>query len=425
MVNSAIEIIIFVAGIILGVAINYAIYAWAYFSRPIVPWQVRPSDLPPLSRVAYVPVIGWLVRRGEASKWGRGFWIRPLLIEALVPILLLLLYRAMMGGLTIPLAIRAADFGGVATGGGVTGWELRVQFLAYSVMLSLLTIAAFIDIDERMIPDAITIPGTCIGLLASAFFSGWTLWEVPPSQPMNFVKVLAPMHANSPYLWNPTWGQIGIQGLGFWIGCLIWWVWCASLANLRWITRRGLRKAFVYWWVGFCRSPNLRLVLTMGLVGTLLIGAAYLWLPALRWQQFFSSLMGMGLGGLLVWSFRIVAGWVMGQEALGFGDVTLMAMVGANFGWQIVLIAFFLAPLFGIVLVITYWVITRDTAIPFGPYLATATAYLMLDWGRVWDLISIVFIPLSSFPLFLVVLLFLLGSLLWAVRSLRLLLSGG
>ncbi len=54
-----------------------------------------------------------------------------------------------------------------------------------------------------------------------------------------------------------------------------------------------------------------------------------------------------GDGGGLVWSFRIVASVVMGREALGFGDVTLMAMVGAFTGWQAVWISFFLAPLLG------------------------------------------------------------------------------
>ena len=65
----------------------------------------------------------------------------------------------------------------------------------------------------------------------------------------------------------------------------------------------------------------------------------------------------MGLGGGLVWGFRIVACWAMGQEALGFGDVTLMAMIGAFFGWQIVWIAFFLAPFFGMLFVVVVWIV--------------------------------------------------------------------
>jgi prepilin signal peptidase PulO-like enzyme (type II secretory pathway) len=348
-----------------------------------------------------------------------------MIIECVVPFLLVGLYRAMMNGLTIPTSIRVAATdgpwtGGVVTGGGISSFEVIAQYIAYSVVLSILLVATFIDIDERTIPDSITIPGTWLGLFASTWIPGWTLWEVRETAPPA-VRMLEPMQAGSPYAWETQWGQHGPTGIGLWIGLLIWWIWCLSLGNLRWIGRRGMKKAWVYAWVGFWRSPNLPVVFGMAIVGSILITASYFGLSAERWQGLFSSLMGIGLGGLLVWSFRIVAGGVLGQEALGFGDVTLMAMVGAHFGWQIVLLAFFLAPLFGVALVIAYWVITRDSAIPFGPYLAAATAYLMLDWARVWDAVSIVFVPVRIYLLFLAVLLVLLGTLLWLVRALKVL----
>jgi prepilin signal peptidase PulO-like enzyme (type II secretory pathway) len=424
-VKSAIELVVFVAGLFLGVFINYAIYAWAFFPRSISPWQRPPAGIAPRNLIAYTPVLGWWFRRSESTAWGRAFWIRPMLLEILVPVLLVLLYRAMMDGLTIPLAIRIPAEGIAAGGGGVTPWELHIQFLAYSVVLALLTVASFIDIDERTIPDVITVPGTCIGLVASAFLPGWCLWEVPESDAPGLLKILAPMHANSPDMWDSAWDQTGLGGASLWIGCLVWCVWCLSLGNLRWIARRGFRKALEYGWVGFWRSPNLPMILGLLLVGTALIGAAYFGLSPDRWRQLFSGLLGIGLGGLLVWSFRIVAGGVLRREALGFGDVTLMAMVGAHFGWQIVLVAFFLAPLFGIALVIVYWIVTRDTKIFFGPFLAAATAYLMLDWARVWDVVAIFFVPLNIYLMFLAGVLVLLGSLLWVTRTVKEALLGG
>ena len=41
-----------------------------------------------------------------------------------------------------------------------------------------------------------------------------------------------------------------------------------------------------------------------------------------------------GLGGLIVWGGRIVATHALKMEAMGFGDVTLVAMIGAYLGWQ-------------------------------------------------------------------------------------------
>lgn len=421
--GNATEICLFLAGIFLGTVLNHSIYSFAYFPRAIGPWQKRPDGMaiPWWSRL---PVIGWLVRIRESQHWGRIFWVRPMMIELLTPFALVALYRSILSGLTIPLSVPAIVQGGVASAPGVGLQELQVQFLAYATVLSLLVIATFIDIDERTIPDWITVPGTWLGILASACFPAWSLWEVATAPGALPARSVVAVHANSPYPWVMDWGQVGWGGIGLWIGILIWWIWCLSLGNLRWITRRGWRKAWVYAWVGFLRSHNLGMVIGMGIVGTLLVIAFYLWLPASRWEHVFSSLMGIGLGGMLVWSFRIVAGGVLKQEALGFGDVTLMAMVGAHFGWQIVLLAFFLAPLFGIAIVIAYWVITRDGSIPFGPYLAAATAYLMMDWPRVWEGVAPAFLPVNTYLVFLLGLLILLGSLLWVVRTLKLLVLG-
>jgi leader peptidase (prepilin peptidase) / N-methyltransferase len=312
-VGNAIEIGIFVAGIVLGVLINHAIYGLAYFPRAMGAWHRRPAELPPLSKGAWLPIVGWLFRRGESEFWGRGFWIRPMIIECIVPFLLVGLYRAMMNGLTIPTSIRvaAADgtFGPLVTGGGISSWELIAQYVAYSVVFSLLLVATFIDIDERTIPDSITIPGTFLGLFASTWIPGWSLWEVRGATLPALVPVLEPMQAGSPYAWDTQWGQNGLWGIGLWIGLLIWWIWCLSLGNLRWIARRGIKKALVYAWVGFWRSPNLSLVFGMALVGSLLISAGYFGLSAARWQALFSSLMGSGLAGYWFGHFAL---WLAG-----------------------------------------------------------------------------------------------------------------
>ena len=44
----------------------------------------------------------------------------------------------------------------------------------------------------------------------------------------------------------------------------------------------------------------------------------------------------------------MVGSLALRREAMGFGDVTLMAMIGAFLGWQAAVLTFFLAPFFGL-----------------------------------------------------------------------------
>jgi prepilin signal peptidase PulO-like enzyme (type II secretory pathway) len=134
-----------------------------------------------------------------------------------------------------------------------------------------------------------------------------------------------------------------------------------------------------------------------------------------------SSLFGIGLGGLLVWSFRIVAAVVLKKEALGFGDVTLMAMVGAFTGWQVVWISFFLSPFFGLIFVIGFWLVTRDTSTPFGPYLSLGVVYTLYNWANIWTSVtdSKIILPPSMLIVFWGILLIALALLLGVIEFVK------
>ena len=43
--------------------------------------------------------------------------------------------------------------------------SLHWQFFSHAILFGLMLAASFIDIDEKIIPDAITVPGTLLGLL--------------------------------------------------------------------------------------------------------------------------------------------------------------------------------------------------------------------------------------------------------------------
>ncbi len=404
-----VELGLLIVGLVVGPFINYGIYSFAYFPRPISAWQVRPSELPVLPWSARVPIVGWLSRGSERQHFGPTFWLRPFLIELITPIALVFLYRYCLDGAFAPV--------GLVKVGSST---LVQQFVAYSLLITLMSIATFIDFDERTIPDLITIPGTLLGLLGAVLVPDWRLHELAAPVLPALVGVPVPMQANSPELWDPDWN--GIVGLVW--GLSFWSLWCFGMADRRWITRRGIGKAFVYFVEVLKRSPSTKFLLVMWLVGIICLTVAYSVVGVARWEALLSSLFGMGLGGILVWGFRVVARWAMGQEALGFGDVTLMAMIGSFFGWQIVCLSFFLAPFFSMLFVVIIWIVTRDTSLPFGPYLCAATLYCMLDWVRMWGWFSQSFFPPGISFLIFVFMLASLGAMLWMIQRLKRVLGG-
>ncbi|MFN0053312.1 MAG: prepilin peptidase [Planctomycetales bacterium] len=96
------------------------------------------------------------------------------------------------------------------------------------------------------------------------------------------------------------------------------------------------------------------------------------------------SLAGLLTGGGLTWLVRSISQAILGVEALGFGDVTLMAMIGSFVGWQPMLFVIFIAPMCGVLMGVSGRLLYGRRAIPFGPYLSAATLVVLLTWRWLW-----------------------------------------
>jgi prepilin signal peptidase PulO-like enzyme (type II secretory pathway) len=93
---------------------------------------------------------------------------------------------------------------------------------------------------------------------------------------------------------------------------------------------------------------------------------------------FLGSLLGGMVGGFVVWFCRILGSLWFGREAMGMGDVDLMFGVGTIIGAGAATVAFFVAPFFGIALAIYMFIVGKRRELPFGPYLALGTAFVMI-----------------------------------------------
>lgn len=98
------------------------------------------------------------------------------------------------------------------------------------------------------------------------------------------------------------------------------------------------------------------------------------------WQ---SSLIGILIGGGILWAVAEGYYRLTGREGMGGGDIKLLAMIGAFLGWRAVPITLILGSLSGTVVGLAFIVAKgRDsrTPIPFGPFLA-AGAVCALFFG--------------------------------------------
>ena len=96
-----------------------------------------------------------------------------------------------------------------------------------------------------------------------------------------------------------------------------------------------------------------------------------------------SAVIGAVAGYLILWSVYWLFKLVTGKEGMGYGYFKMLAAIGAWFGWDMLPAVILLSSIAGSVIGIGLIIFAkkgRNTAIPFGPYLALG-GILALFWG--------------------------------------------
>lgn len=372
------------AGAVFGAFINWAIYAWTiWLSRPISPWMTPVEGESPRIWQDRIPVAGWYLRRRDSQVYGTGFWIRPMLIELTWIIGVPWFYHwQTTGGLT----------GGVV---GAPNWnELsETWFYAHTILFGLMFIGTFIDFDEKTIPDQVTIPGTLIGLTFAALADWSRLPEIVTG--MAAVPSIESIHPASPgkpdFLADTSTMMIAMVIFSVWVWALLPKIdaWHYGLRKtIRFMIAYPLqpkRKTKCEIRIQNRKTPTITIFLGVLLFsGLAALYAAWNFLPAENVHSLYGAMIGLAFGGGMIWAIRIIGSLALGQEAMGFGDVTLMAMIGSFVGWQASLMAFVFSPFAALFVALTYFIIRRENEIAFGPYLCIGTTFLLFGWSRLW-----------------------------------------
>lgn len=284
--------------------------------------------------------------------------------------------------------------------------EMLGRYVAHTILFLVLAAASWVDLRHRVIPDAITVPGVLVGLGWNALFP-FTLLPIATFVERSFATpevrpdVLA-IAGSLTVVGIPDW-LFGIGGLivAAFVFMAWWWVGTApdeeTSVRLRW-------------------QPTRRMVVAM--VGIATLVAAWV-AGGDHWAGMVTALTGLAVAGGLVWATRIGASWALGREAMGFGDVTLMAMAGAWLGWQACLLACLLGVFIGLIHGLSQLVMRSESELPFGPSLCLGLVLVVIFWRRLWELASPQFERPHEMAIVAALVIVLTAATLWGWARLR------
>jgi leader peptidase (prepilin peptidase)/N-methyltransferase len=257
------KILVFIFGSCIGSFLNVCIQRMPLGQSVVWPSSHCPHCKKRIPARDNIPFISYMLLKGRCRYCHGKISLRYPLVEALTAVLFLFLFNR---------------------------YGLSYDFIFYLVFFSGLIIASFVDIQQRIIPDEVSLGGIAVGFLLMSI-KGLTL---------------SPFKFTAQPMFNSLLGMISGGGIIYLSGALF------DLVYFRLLKR-----------------------------------------PPIQGET----------------------------ESLGGGDVKFLAMIGAFLGWKLVILTFFLAPFFAVVIGVINLIVKKDHTIPYGPFLALASL-VSLFWAN-------------------------------------------
>ena len=311
---------IFVLGAMIGSFLNVCIVRLPDEKSVVFPGSHCGQCKKPIAWYDNIPLISWILLKGNCRNCGQKFSIRYWFVELLTGIVFVLFYWHY--GLTPVLG-------------------------PYLVMVSCFIVATFVDFGHRIIPDEVSIGG---------MFAGIALSVVVPQ--------LHSVNASEAALSGFIAGMVVLICLGL---MAIYPIFCKHLMEEE----------------GGDQDRGVKILVLCSLLILAGINMAAGHLPSNIAAYLLSlsmALSGYIVGGGMIYAMGLLGDIVFKKESMGGGDVKLLAMVGAFLGWKLAILAFFIAPFFGAIFGIAEKFRTGDSTMAYGPFLILGSL-VSLFWG--------------------------------------------
>jgi leader peptidase (prepilin peptidase)/N-methyltransferase len=346
----------FVLGAVAGSFLNVCIYR---MPRDLSVNRPRRSFCPNCKkRIPFsqnIPLISWLFLRGRCASCGERIPFRYFTVELLTALLFLAVW----------LQFRSASC-----------WLL---VFPYWILVGLLIVATFIDFEHFIIPDEITWGGAVAGLILS-----FVIPQMMMTGSNIFGLLWSLVGAATGYFL--LWGVVELGKIAFGKKRAVY----DEPELFEW-TRKGddaeirLGEELMLWSDMFAREKDQLVLLTK----TATIDGNDFRNETLTF--FYNRLLLKGrefpLGKIDNVKADVIE-VVIPREAMGFGDVKLIACIGAFLGWQAVIFTVVAASVVGACVGVATIAIGKrelSSKIPFGPYLALG-ALIWIFYG--WDIVT-------------------------------------
>lgn len=305
-----------------------------------------------------IPLFTWLMLRGKCKWCGCKIPFRYFFVELLTAFVFLVIWIHAINSLGI------------------------VGVIALWILAALLIAATYIDFDHFIIPDSITIGGTVAGVIAS---------------------LIVPMLHHEQIWWRGGLQSLVAAAIGF---------------SLLWLVVLMGKMAFGKIKHAFDDPADFEISQPGGEESPIIIKLGeheYEWGDVFfrKWDRMEMDVVELSFDGEkqeVKEQFRVlgdaleldgkrielenvkkVSGKILGavvpREAMGFGDVKFIAMIGAFLGWQSVLFTVFAASIIGAIVGLFQKFVVREEwsrPLPFGPYLALGAFIWMFYGPAVW-----------------------------------------